>query len=136
MFYYSVADHCVIMSYNVPKEHAFAALMHDAAESYLTDVPKPIKSIMPQYQDFEIKVLEVIARKYHFDVPFSHEVKDADLRMLATEKRDLMAPILDDWASLKGVEPFEKKIRPNPPRFAEAAFLVRFQELCPDGIWL
>ena len=85
---------------------------------------------------FEDKVLEVIANKYKFVYPIPEEVKKADLMSLATERRDIMAPIVEEWGSLVGVEPFRDRICPNPPRFAEAAFLVRFKELCPDGVWL
>jgi len=132
----SVADHCVMMSHNVSDELAFTALMHDSAEAYLTDVPRPIKALLHDFMEFEDKVLEVIANKYKFVYPIPEEVKKADLMSLATERRDIMAPIVEEWGSLVGVEPFRDRICPNPPRFAEAAFLVRFKELCPDGVWL
>src|SRR5258706_13895138 len=41
--FYSVAEHCVIVSMLVPKEMAIAGLFHDASEAYLTDEVSPVK---------------------------------------------------------------------------------------------
>jgi hypothetical protein len=43
---YSVAQHCVLMSEQVEPKYAFHALLHDAAEAYVSDVPRPFKPLI------------------------------------------------------------------------------------------
>jgi hypothetical protein len=64
-------------------------------------------------------------------------VKIADLKMLATEKRDLMPHHYSDekeWAFLKNemIVPLQGQIRPWKSGPAKHAFLARFYELCPE----
>jgi hypothetical protein len=51
--FYSVAEHCVHLSYVVPPEHALWALLHDATEAYVGDMISPLKIHMPGYRAAE-----------------------------------------------------------------------------------
>lgn len=88
--FYSVAQHCVQCAGLVRSRYKLQALLHDAAEAYLIDVPKPLKYRYPGYEEMENKVMTVIARKYRFQYPVAAEVKDADKAMLVTEWCSLM----------------------------------------------
>ena len=41
-----------------------ACLLHDAGESYLSDVPRPLKPSMPEYVRTEEQLLDLIYEKY------------------------------------------------------------------------
>jgi 5'-nucleotidase len=127
--FYSVAEHCVRVSHIVPPNYAREGLLHDAAEAYLIDLPRPIKLGMPEYSTVEKRIAKVIGYKYGAWLdPLPDEVKLADEIMLATEKRDLMAEAPIPWAWLP--EPHRDRIiKPLSPREARAAFLNRMSEL-------
>lgn len=83
--FYSVAEHSVLCAMLVPGEHKLAALLHDASEAYLVDIPTPIKNRLPGYVKAEDRLMKVIADKFGFQYPFSAEVKEADRGALALE---------------------------------------------------
>lgn len=88
--FYSVAQHCVLTSSIVADEHKLSALLHDASEAYLIDVPRPVKEQLPNYKEIESKLMVVIAGKFGFDWPLHGNVKDADEDMLLHEWNSLM----------------------------------------------
>ena len=130
---YSVAQHSVLLSRLVDPACAFVALLHDAAEAYLSDMPAPVKRDMPEYRAAEDRLLDVIADRfgfakflYHGALPF--HVHGADFRLCVTEARQLLPdPPLGDWD--KAAEPFNIRIRPWGWRKARRRFLRRFYEL-------
>ena len=133
--FYSVAQHSVIVSELVEErtgdvEDAFAALMHDATEAYLGDMPHPIKHRSPlgaAFKAAEEHLEHAIRERFRIkaDVP---EVKRVDRALLATERRELSAEEWH-WPELDGVEPLPLELRAWPPEEAVAAFSRRFDEL-------
>jgi len=63
-----------------------AALLHDASEAYLLDMPSPIKALLPHYKALEENMMRVIAKKYGFEYPLHPLVKMADRNALEAEE--------------------------------------------------
>lgn len=128
--FYSVAEHSLLVSHQVPRRHALAGLLHDATEAYLIDLAKPVKRLaeMKPYRDAEDRLARVIAERFGLDTVEPPEVKEADLRLLATEAPQLMAPLHPEWKV--PAEPYEGLlVAGHAPGVAERWFLNRFVEL-------
>jgi hypothetical protein len=133
--FYSVAQHSVIVSELVEErggdvEDVFAALMHDATEAYLGDMPHPIKHRSPLGKAFKEAEanLEAVLNE-HFNIrPGVKEIKVADRALLATERRALSGENWH-WPELDGVEPLDLELTAWPPDRAAKVFLERFEEL-------
>ena len=125
--FYSVAQHSVLVSVcceNVGSvEAARWGLLHDAAEAYLPDVARPIKGELVGYQAIEDRIMAVIAEVFGLELPIPEYVHQADLKLLATECRDLMAPPPRPWISIEQIEPLAKQIESWTPVIAKCFFL-------------
>src|SRR3954471_13385944 len=130
--FYSVAQHSVIVSELVERrggdvEDVFAALMHDATEAYLGDMPHPLKHRSPlgaAFKAAEDKLEQAIRDRFRIksDVPL---IKPADRALPATERRALSAEEWH-WPDLEGVEPLELELTAWPPDEAAGAFMRRY----------
>ena len=130
-YFYSVAEHCVTLSNLVPPHLAFSALMHDAAEAYLVDVPRPIKSSLGGYREIEAGLEAVILPLFGLPFPNPPEVMEYDTRILKDERAQLMAAPPIPWTHgfSEGMEPLGARIFGFSPMVAEDRFLRRFKEL-------
>ncbi len=92
--FYSVAQHSLLVSRLVPSYYKLSALLHDAAEAYLVDIPTPLKSLLSGYSNLEKYILRAIREKYNLPEDMDYEekniIKHADMVAIAVEKRDLM----------------------------------------------
>lgn len=83
----SVAEHSVLVSRLCPVKKK-AALMHDAAEAYLWDIPKPAKPLYGDVYSELTRICDfVIGERFRIDPEEfdSDEVKEADWTMLNYE---------------------------------------------------
>lgn len=130
--FYSVAEHCVHVSYMVPRAFALEALLHDATEAYLGDMIRPIKHAMPEYKDMEATNDQVIRIKFGLPPYESPEVKEADNDILQAEYEELLPPLPNGrtwhWPGKK----VKCYIHGWEPTVAKGYFLARFNELCPQ----
>jgi hypothetical protein len=74
--FYSVAEHCVLLSLALPEELALTGLLHDASEAYLTDLPRPLKRCLPDYATYENKLMQCIADAFDIEWPLPGLVKE------------------------------------------------------------
>jgi 5'-deoxynucleotidase YfbR-like HD superfamily hydrolase len=133
--FYSVAQHSVIVSRLVEErtgdaEDAFAALMHDASEAYLGDMPHPLKHRSPlgaAYKAAEDHLEHALRDRFRIkpDVP---EIKRVDKALLAAERKAFSAERWR-WPELEGVEPLAVELTAWPPDEAAKAFAERYAEL-------
>lgn len=129
--FYSVAEHCVLMSEAVAPEHALAALLHDATEAYVCDVPRPLKRQLPGYREIESNVWWAIAEHFGVKLYLPAEVKEADNRILLTERDALMPNTRYSW-SVDGMEPLPVKVEGWSPEAAEGRFLGTLDRLIAE----
>lgn len=88
--FYSVAEHSLLCHAIAKPEAKFDALMHDASEAYLLDMPKPIKVEIKQYNEIEDNLMNIIAKKFGFNYPKNEEVERVDHYLLEWEWNVIM----------------------------------------------
>lgn len=135
---YSVAEHCCrvhdLVAATAPRQlHTrFAALLHDGSEAYLCDLPAPIKRSVVGYAEAEARVEALIFEAFSIrsELVDWSAIRYADLTLLATEKRYLMAPGSRPWVPLPEplTLPWWDRMGWSPLR-ARWAFKNRFQAL-------
>lgn len=148
-FFYSVAQHSCHVHDIVVRRFgavpAFYALMHDASEAYLMDVPRPIKPELTNYYEIEARLMAVILAKYGvgFGDQIKKDVVEIDNSMIFWERDAIVgqpvAPYGNEFQH-PGGSIFDEV--PNfcswSPKRAKAEFLMRFKlhmDLCPTMEW-
>ena len=119
--FYSVAEHSIRVAEEVPFKLRLSALLHDAHEAYLHDIPRPIKQDILGYKEVADRIQRKIEEKYC--LVSSPLIKTVDNKLLITEARDL-GMNTTDWAALG--QPLDKIIYPWSWQDAEASFLTYF----------
>lgn len=115
---YSVAEHSLLVAEIIERElttdvHArLAGLMHDAHEFVTQDLATPAKQqIGAPWHAFEQFWERQVRQAYALftaSAAWKAAIKHADLRALATERRDLLiCPREEQWPVLIGIEPVE-----------------------------
>lgn len=127
---YNVAQHCVLLAIAMyeaghTKEAVYQGLMHESDEVVWGDIPGPAKELLPpEVRELIKRAGDAIDRQFKVGHDHKDLVKHFDLRMLATEKRDLMAhAAAEEWQHTGGAEPFPFMIDPWEPEIAVARFV-------------
>lgn len=142
--YYGVGQHCIfgaeeMVAAGMGRAHAFAFLLHELDEVALPDFPGPAKMCVPGFREFARKQGDALQDALGWPGPPDPDLcKRWDIRMLNTEKRDLMAGHERDTfhnshrqsASVENFPPFEREIVPFAhPDVAAVRFLELYWQL-------
>lgn len=125
--FYSVATHCCLIADQFehdPQTH-LTALMHDAAEAYIGDMPSPLKQQIPAFRSVEALIEEALAETFGLTYPFPNELKVADLRITMDERQALKSQSTRLWAE-DALTPLGVTIPDWSPERAKAEFLDRY----------
>jgi hypothetical protein len=127
---YTVAEHSVRVAWCVQdmggtNEEQWAAINHEGDEAVLGfDPASPIVAICPDLRELKWRAHLAYCRRYGLDTSLPMIVKQADVILLMTERRDLMRPPPRPWhASLEAVAPLPKVIEPMGAEQAAHVFL-------------
>lgn len=134
--FYSVAEHSVRVSRLVPKEHRFAALLHDAHEAYIGDISSPLKvaiyGMAPQVALIDRDWHAAIEKRFELEqgATKSEEVHLADMVMLAVEKKEFFGhmDLKRQWIDMPPPDP-DVKIKYWSPNKAYNKFLDTYYDL-------
>lgn len=130
--FYSVAQHCEILSKLVPAELAYAALMHESGEVVCGDLTSPLKSMLPSYKIIEKACAAAIERRFRVAAKEVAAIKPYDIRLWASEREQLLNWDGRPWGASDKAVPFNVLIEPKDPYIAAKDFLYRFSELAPS----
>jgi hypothetical protein len=132
-WFYPTAQHCCLLA-DYCLANGFSALvalqllMHDGAEAYLVDVPRPVKQFMPQYRLWD-HAINVCIREWmdwsHLPIPSVQD--EFDSRIIVDERAQLMCRSGNDWGHR--LEPLGVTIERWTPERAEKEFLTRYAAL-------
>ena len=82
---YSVAQHSWTIASMVPYNMKLYAMLHDGAEAYSHDMPKPIKEVMKDFKEFEDKLSSVIHLAFKLKPETPEIIKELDSRIVIDE---------------------------------------------------
>lgn len=104
------------------------ALLHDATEAYLPDMPSPIKQFLPDFKVLEKKLQQHIYRSFALPENTHAIIKEVDTQIRISEMR-----CMQDWEEGQAIvdmnEDASKFIFPMESRIAEQRFLNRYYEI-------
>lgn len=129
---YSVAQHSVLVmqlleDQGLPSTLLRAALLHDAHEALMGDIPTPVKrAIGPAVQAVEGRLQAAVLRRFGLAETLAHHplITEADRVALHSERRDLLAISEWPWPAEASLPPlWPTRIVPVPPAQAHAQWI-------------
>lgn len=138
--FYSVAEHSVLAAdmaerMGQPVSVQRWALMHDASETYVGDMIRPLKKVLPEFEDIEERVQRAIARRFNLPWPMYPIVKDIDNILGSTEKHQLLPNHRGHaWSDMPDPDEEICLLQDISPETARRAFIHAFYDLFPEEV--
>lgn len=131
--FYSVAEHSVhvarfLARFGEDPETQLWGLLHDAAEAYVVDLPRPLKRSLPEYERIEARLLRAIAARFDLaGVSVPNAVKDVDRAILSDEAAQNMSRPPQPWDGM--LPPLGIRLQYWNPEHAALQFLAEYGRL-------
>jgi len=135
--FYSVAEHSILAAKMMRQKNGSNsvltswALLHDASEAYVVDIPRPAKRQLTEYMEIENAIQRAVAERFDLPWPMPQEVHEVDHDILSLELRAYMPkqpehllPPLPVLGLADGLP-----VKPLSPRMAEKTFLEETKAL-------
>ncbi len=139
--FYSVAQHCCLVSDLLPPEHRLHGLLHDAHEAVVGDMTAPVKAVLKDLggngafdhlaEITDRAVFAAAGLPFPWPTDVRAAVKWADMTLLATERRDLLAESAMPWGALP--DPAPTRITPWAWPRAMEEWLTRLDRHLPHS---
>jgi len=128
--FYSVAEHCCHMCEKAPPELKKWALLHDATEAYIVDMPRPVKRNLPGYSELEKRLEWAVAKRFALPLPMPAGVKELDNRILLDERKEFMCIQRHSWGQeIEALQPLGVTLLGLMPHAAENWFLELWEQV-------
>lgn len=127
--HYSVAEHSVLVSRLVSPENALYGLLHDYAEAFISDIPRPFKKTITGHDAFETEVMANVCELYGLPLDIPEDVAYIDTHICAVEA-GVLAKVVPDWIKHYDMSVCSARdIQGLGFRQARMEFMNRFNEL-------
>lgn len=131
--FYSVAEHSLLVSSLLSEELKIHGLLHDAAEAYISDIPRPYKRMIPNIKENEEEILKHIYNELNIQYLSELDIKIikvVDTRLLQTERKLIMPDSDDVWGYMDDIIPYNNiEISNFLPKQAEHSFIKEYKHL-------
>ncbi len=108
----NVAYHSIVGAALIDPQFELHFLLHDAAEAYTGDIPAPLKAAVPEFKErVERPILEAILIRAGLDPELPGEIKDVDIKLMATEAAQYHTPGFLEQTGFP-VEPYPMTLLP------------------------
>lgn len=82
---WTVRQHSLACNYYASKARKREALLHDACEAYLSDVPTPLKRMLPDYQALEARIDRAMRAAFNLPLEMTQGCREIDETLFHAE---------------------------------------------------